>query len=101
MKVRYTQRATERYTAVLAYLTEQNPLAALHFFNKAEAALARLRSFPMLGAQAREYAHLSVRQVIVEPYRFFYVIDQAKRTVWILDVWHGAQLPSELQLPAP
>ena len=55
----------------------------------------------MLGAQAREYAHLSVRQVIVEPYRFFYVIDQAKRTVWIVDVWHGAQLPSELQLPAP
>ena len=29
MKLRYTRRATERYTAVLAYLTEQNPHAAL------------------------------------------------------------------------
>lgn len=101
MKVRYTRRATERYTAVLGYLTEQNPLAALRFFNKAEAALARLRAFPLLGSYAREYEHLSIRQVIVEPYRFFYVVDEPRRTVWVIDVWHVAQVPDEPQLPAP
>lgn len=101
MKVRYTRRATKRYIAVLDYLTEQNPLAALHFFNKAEATLARLRTFPMLGSYTREYEHLSVRHVIVEPYRFFYFIDKAKRTVWVFDVWHVSQIPDEPQLPAP
>ncbi len=34
MKLRYTRRATERYTAALVHLTEQNPAAALRLFNK-------------------------------------------------------------------
>lgn len=101
MKLRFAPRATAQYTAALVYLTEQNPQAALRYFNTAEAALARLRSFPMLGSYTREYAHLSVRQVIVEPYRFFYVIDQRRNTVWVIDVWHVAQIPDEPQLPAP
>lgn len=101
MKLRYTRRATERYTAVLVYLTEQNPQAAQNYFHKVESALGRLRTFPMLGGLTREYAHLAVRQVLVEPYRFFYVLDERRRTVWIVDVWHGAQLPDEPQLPAP
>ena len=101
MKLRYTRRATERYTAALVHLTEQNPAAALRLFNKAEAALDRLQTFPMLGSYSREYEHLAVRQVIVEPYRFFYFIDQRHRTVWVLDLWHVAQIPDEPQLPAP
>jgi toxin ParE1/3/4 len=101
MKLRYNRRATERYTAVLVELTEQNPVAALRFFNKVEAALVRLQHFPMLGSFTREYGHLSVRQIIVEPYRFFYIVDERRHIVWIVDVWHGAQMPDEPQLPAP
>lgn len=101
MKLRYNRRATERYTAILVYLAEQNSAAALRFFNKAEAALGRLQRFPTLGHYTREYGHLAVREVIVEPYRFFYFIDEPRRTVWVIDVWHGAQLPDEPQLPAP
>ncbi len=101
MKLRYIRRAIERYTAALVYLTEQNPVSALRFFNKAEAALARLQRFPMLGSYTREYGHLAVRQLIVEPYRFFYVIDEPRRTVWVIDVWHVVQISDEPQLPAP
>ncbi|MBU2602338.1 MAG: type II toxin-antitoxin system RelE/ParE family toxin [Actinobacteria bacterium] len=37
-----------------------------------------------------EYPALPFREVIVGPYRFFY---QAKvDAVWIVAVWHGAQL---------
>jgi hypothetical protein len=42
-----------------------------------------------------------VRQILVEPYRFFYIFDQAQRRILIVDVWHVAQLPDEPQLPAP
>jgi tRNA(Leu) C34 or U34 (ribose-2'-O)-methylase TrmL len=55
----------------------------------------------MLGGITREYAHLGVRQILVEPYRFFYVIDERRSTVWIVDVWHVAQLAEEPHLPAP
>lgn len=101
MKLRYSPSAIARWSATLVYLTEQNPAAALRFFNKVETALARLRTFPMLGSAVREYEHLPLREIIVEPYRFFYQIDRRRRTVWIVDVWHGAQVPDEPQLPAP
>lgn len=101
MRLRFTRRATERYTAALAYLTEQNPAAALRIFDKAQPALDRLRTFPMLGGFAHEYQHLAIRQIIVEPYRFFYFIDQRHATVWVVDVWHVAQIPDQPQLPAP
>jgi plasmid stabilization system protein ParE len=101
MKLQYSRRATAQYTEILVYLTEQNPQAALRFYNRAEAALARLRTFPLLGSYTREFEHLSVRQILVEPYRFFYIFDQAQRRILIVDVWHVAQLPDEPQLPAP
>ena len=47
----------------------------------------------------REFPELSLREFIVEPYRFFYFIDERKKLVWIVDVWHGAQLPTYPRLP--
>ena len=40
-----------------------------------------------------EFPDLPYREVIVEPYRFFYRIEEA--TVWVVAVWHGAQPPEE------
>jgi plasmid stabilization system protein ParE len=63
--------------------------------------LGRLRDFPLIGSRPREFPGLPLRQVIVEPYRFLYIIEADGRTVTIVDVWHGAQLPVEPELPAP
>jgi toxin ParE1/3/4 len=35
------------------------------------------------------------REVTVSPYRFFYRLKET--TVWVVAVWHGAQLPTEPQ----
>ena len=40
-----------------------------------------------------------MRQTIVGPYRFFYYVDERAKTIWIVDVWHGAQLTSAPELP--
>jgi plasmid stabilization system protein ParE len=38
-----------------------------------------------------EFPELPYRELIATTYRFFYRIDG--KTVWIVAVWHGAQLP--------
>ncbi len=43
MKIQYTPKAIERWTASLVYLTERNPTAALRLFNKVQASLLRLQ----------------------------------------------------------
>lgn len=65
-------------------------MAAQRFRDRAEKILRRLELFPESGRNIPEFPELPHREVIVRPYRFFYqVVDE---TVWIVAVWHGAQL---------
>lgn len=61
--------------------------------------MRRIARYPLMGHRLPEYAQLPLRQFIVEPYQFFYVIDVKQKRVLIVDVWHGAQIPAEPKLP--
>ncbi|GFO55498.1 hypothetical protein GMSM_25050 [Geomonas sp. Red276] len=51
----------------------------------------QLRDFPNSGMTLPEFPDLPFREAIVPPYRFFYRVKE--KTVWIVAVWHGAQVP--------
>ena len=68
-------------------------MAAVSFREKAEKILSRLKKFPESGRLVPEFSDLPFREVIVRPYRFFYRIKD--ETIWIIGVWHSAQLPQE------
>ena len=93
MKVRFTPSARSQFLAALAYIHRENPAAARAFRHKAERALSRLQKFPQSGRVLPEFPDLPFREVIVAPYRFFY--REKAKVVWIVAVWHGAQLPKE------
>lgn len=93
MKVRFTPSARTQFLAAIAYIYRENPAAALAFRHKAEKALSRLQKFPQSGRGLPEFPDLPFREVIVASYRFFYRIK--RKTIWIVAVWHGAQLPEE------
>ncbi|MFH1336397.1 MAG: type II toxin-antitoxin system RelE/ParE family toxin [Candidatus Zixiibacteriota bacterium] len=93
MKVLFTPSGRKQFLEVIAYIYRENPTAANAFRHKAEKALSRLRKFPQSGRVLPEFPDLPFREVIVSPYRFFYRVKE--KTVWIVAVWHGAQLPEE------
>jgi plasmid stabilization system protein ParE len=100
MKVRYTPEAAERFLQVLTDLAAINPVAADRFARTVEGKFPRLATFPRSGFRVREFPDLQLREFIVEPYRFFYYVDEARQMVWIVDVWHGAQIPTYPSLPS-
>lgn len=100
MKVRLTPEARGKLDDVLDAILSVNPFAARRYREKIGRALRRLGRYPRLGHVVPEYATAAVKQFIVLPYRFFYFIDERNQTVWIVDVWHGAQIPAQPQLPA-
>jgi len=59
---------------------------------RAEKILRRLEKFPKSGRVIPEFPELPYREVIAPPYRFFYRVEG--ETVWIVAVWHSAQLPN-------
>jgi plasmid stabilization system protein ParE len=100
MKVRFTPSARSQFFAGLEYIKASNPLAALALLTKTKKSLRQLSSYPQLGRKIPEFPEIFHREVIVPPYRFFYRVERP--IIWIVAVWHGAQLPaSPLTRPAP
>jgi toxin ParE1/3/4 len=93
VKVKFTPSARTQFLSALSYIRKDKPSAALTFRNQAEKILRRLEDFPESGKIIPEFIDLPYREVIISPYRFFYKTKDD--IVWIVAVWHGAQLPKE------
>jgi toxin ParE1/3/4 len=93
VKVLFTPSGRSQFFAAIAYIYRDNPSAAVAFRNKAEKALSRLRKFPQSRRVLPEFPDLPFREIIVNPYRFFYRVKG--KTAWIVAVWHSAQIPKE------
>lgn len=91
MKVKFTPSARAQFLEGLEYIRKDSPTAARQFREKAETVLRRLEEFPESGRSIPEFPDLPHREVIVRPYRFFYRV--SGKTIWVVAVWHGAQLP--------
>lgn len=97
MNVKLTPSARRQFLDAIAYISRDKPSAARSLRQKAEQKLGRLATFPESGRRIPEFPDLPYREVVIRPYRFFYRI--AGEDVWIVAVWHGAQLPDEPQGP--
>jgi len=97
MDVKFTHSARVQFLAAIATIRRQSPIAARKFRDRAGKSLHRLRRFPQSGSPVQEFPDLPFREVFVTPYRFFYRV--AHGAVWVVAVWHGAQIPSEPQAP--
>ena len=93
LRVRFTPAARTQFLAALEFIRSDNPAAARALRDKAAASLSRLADFPESGRVLPEVPELPFREVVVAPYRFFYRVKAD--TVWVVAVWHGAQLPGE------
>jgi toxin ParE1/3/4 len=93
MKIRFTPSARIHFLSALAFIRQDSPQVALQFRNRVEKILRRLETFPESGRIIPEFPELPYREVVVSPYRFFYRVKG--KIVWVVAVWHGAQLPGQ------
>lgn len=93
MRVLFTPSAEKHFLSALAYIRRENPSAAQSLRDRAHKSLSRPGEFPHSGRHIPEFPDLPYREVLVPPYRFFYRVRED--TVWIVDVWHDAQIPGE------
>nr|MDI6901712.1 type II toxin-antitoxin system RelE/ParE family toxin [Anaerosomatales bacterium] len=91
MRVRFTPSARRELLEAVDFIRRDSPAAADGVLVRSLEGLARLRDFPESGRVVPEFPDAPYREVIVDPYRFFYRVgDDA---VWIIAVWHERQLP--------
>jgi len=95
--VRFTPAGRRQFLAAIAHIADDRPFAAARFLARAKRALQRLTRYPNSGRTLPEFPDLPFRELVIRPYRFFYRTES--QTVWIVGVWHGAQLPSQPATP--
>ena len=93
MKVRFTPMGRAQFLAALDYIRADNPRRRWPCASKAAAVSLPTGRLSRLWDSLPEFPELPFRETIVAPYRFFYRVKTD--TVWIVAVWHGAQLPDE------
>ena len=93
MRVAFTQEAQRDFLAAVGYIATRDPAAAARFRRRVWGLLRRLAKFPRLGREVPELPGRGYREVIHNPYRLFYRIDDNR--VVVVAVWHGAQEPTE------
>jgi len=93
VKVRFTPSGRLQFLTALAHIQRDDPAAARKMRHRAERSLRRLARHPESGRLIPEFPDLPYREVVVPPYRFFYRVEG--KSVWVVAVWHGAQVPNE------
>jgi len=93
VKVRFTPSARAQFLSAFAYVRRDKPSATNSLRKHSETVLRRLEDFPESGRIIPEFPELPYREVIISPYRFIYKIKGD--VVWIVAVWHVAQLPKQ------
>src|SRR5262245_61251096 len=100
LRLALSPKAARRWRSICDGYAEINPPAGERLALAVGAALNRLLAFPLLGLPVHDFPGLNLRQLLVEPYRFYYVVDGRRGLIWVLDVWHVAQLAEAPELPA-
>lgn len=93
LKVRFTHSAHQQFLGALQHIRSDKPSAAVAFRQKVESKLRRLERFPDSGRHIPEFPDLPYREIVIRPYRFFYRVESD--VVWIVALWHDAQMPLE------
>jgi len=91
VRVRFTPSGRLHFLTAVAYIHQDDAAAARRFRVRTETMLNRLGRFPASGRVLAEFPDLPYREVVIAPYRFFYRLKD--KTIWVVAVWHGAQLP--------
>ena len=81
---------------IAGYIAQDNPQADLEFGQALIQKAKSLANQPMRGREILLGDGSTVRQILHNPYRILYDVDEKARVVNVLRFWHGARGEPEL-----
>ena len=90
-RVELAPSAREDFRGMLAYIAEDNPMAARTFGSRVLGQLKQLRTYPRSGRIVPEYDNADMREIIVQPYRIVYRVREKESLVQVARIWHAAR----------
>ena len=95
-EVIWSRRARRDMNAIHDHIAQDNSDAAERVCAAIYTRVELLRSAPRLAQRYECDVQAEVRQTVTGKYRIFFVIDDDRRRIEVLTVWHGARQEPEL-----
>jgi toxin ParE1/3/4 len=96
-KVIWTDEAISDLRQLVAFISNDNPRAAIKLGETLIHKSMLLATQPRLGRMLRELRKDTLRELIIPPYRLIYEIDDAAPAVYVRVLWHGARQEPDLK----
>jgi len=90
-KIVFTKPAIADLSALVTFISRDNPHAAEQFGYAIIAKAEKLDEFPLLGRVVPEFKIENLREIIHRPYRIVYRVREDQKLIDILRVWHAAR----------
>jgi toxin ParE1/3/4 len=90
-KIVWTEPAIQNLREITAYISQDNPSAAVKLGAELFRHVEVLETFPFIGPAYPRGSGKEIREIIFRKYRIFYRVREDRKLVEILTVWHGAQ----------
>jgi toxin ParE1/3/4 len=89
-------KAVEDLEAIVRYISLNNPAAARKVGQNLLDKTKELSQFPFKGQKVPEFNSSDIRQVILNPYRIVYRVEEDKKLISVARFWHSSQENLEL-----
>ena len=96
-QVIWTDEAIADLRQLVAFISNDNPRAAVKLGEELIRKSMLLAAHPRLGRMLREPKRDTLRELIIPPYRLICEIDDASQTVRVRVLWHGARQEPDLK----
>lgn len=89
-------KAVRDLEAIVRYIALENPEAARKLGQRLLEKTEELKTFPFKGQKVPEFDDVSLRQIILKPYRIVYRVEETIKRVSIARFWHASRESFEL-----
>jgi toxin ParE1/3/4 len=90
-KVIWTDEAISDLREIVAFISKDNPSAAIKLGETLIQKSMLLAQHPRFGRMLRRSQKDSFRELVIRPYRLIYEIDDQATSVYVRILWHGAR----------
>jgi toxin ParE1/3/4 len=91
LRLIWTQTAADDLRRIAEFIAAENPDAARRLAQAILAKIESLPEFPKMGRTVPEKEDPTVREVILNPYRIIYQLDQDHDRIHVTRIWHAAR----------
>lgn len=87
----WTDTAISDLQDVVKFIALDNPTAGKEVGYNIVNKIETLRDFPFSGRKVPEKEDIRIREICFNPFRLVYEIDEIKKSIYILRIWHSSR----------